>query len=152
MMEFVGEEMSMLMTLEVGGLNLERLLNLAIRNGILICNVQRLGPCRMRLKLPVWQRKRVFEFCARYGWETTTISPGQALRLGRWLKNKPMLLAGAALYLFLMVVSSEMIWQIRIDNAGKSIRQPVKSSTIGKLSSGSSTPNIPGERSSIDSI
>ena len=110
----------MLMTLEVGGLNLERLLNLAIRNGILICHVQRLGPCRMRLKLPVWQRKRFFEFCARYGWESTTISPGQALRLGRWLKNKPMLLVGAVLYLFLMMISSEMIWQIRIDNAGKS--------------------------------
>lgn len=110
----------MMMTLEVSGLNLEHLLNLAIRTGIFVCYVQRQNPRSMRLKLPVWQRKRFFDLCVRYGWEITTISSGQALRLGRRIKNKPCLFIGAALYLILIMISSGMIWQIRIDNADKS--------------------------------
>lgn len=126
------------MTIEVSGLNLERLLNLAARDGILVRRVQRLDARRMQLRVMAWQRRSFFDLCARYGWEIRVVSVGWIIHLAAWMKNRPLFFAGAALYILMMTVSSNMIWQIRIEHADKSageIRRFLEKSriTAGRL-------------------
>jgi len=108
-----------LMTLEIVGLNPERLLRMAAEEGILVMRVRRFDARHMRLSLSVWKRRALFELCARFGWEVKIVSIGLLFRRALWIRRRPMALAGAALYILLMVLSSNMIWQIRVDHAGK---------------------------------
>lgn len=107
------------MTLEITGLCPERLLTMAVESGLLIRRVYRLDERHIRLRVPVSQSRDFLALCARYGWESRVISSGMLLRCASCVRRRPMALAGALLYVLLMAMSSRMIWQIRMDHAGK---------------------------------
>ena len=107
------------MTLEITGLGPERLLTMAVEAGLLVRRVHRLDERRIRLSVPVSQRRDFLALCAHYGWETMIVSSGMLLRCASGIRRRPMALAGAVLYVLLVALSSRMIWQIRMDHAGK---------------------------------
>ena len=71
------------LTLELSGLNLERLLLAAGACGIRMKNVRRMDERTMRVVVPAAQKKRMAALCEKYGWQMVEIRAGGLLRLAR---------------------------------------------------------------------
>lgn len=124
-------------TAEVNGLNLERLLTLAAEAGLYIQGAERIGPGKVRISLPAREKTEFIELCTRYGWEVHLTRISAVERIIRYIKRRPMLLCGTALYLLMMAISSNMILAVRIDEAGKNlgeIRSYLREEGIGCFS------------------
>ena len=102
------------MTLEIEGLNLERLLHTAAAAGLVLGDVQRVDVRAVRVRLPVWKRKRLLALCERYGWQVREVSPGMLLRAARMVRKRCALGVAAALFVGLMYASSAMVWAVRV--------------------------------------
>ena len=76
------------MTLEIEGLNLERLLRTAAAAGLVLGDVQRVDVRAVRVRLPVWKRKRLLALCggrfAKYPRECFFVQRGWCANGVRW--------------------------------------------------------------------
>lgn len=111
------------MTLEIEGLNLERLLRTAAAAGLVLGDVQRVDVRAVCVRLPVWKRKRLLALCERYGWQVREVSPGMLLRAARMVRKRCALGVAAALFVGLMYASSAMVWAVRVENAGENVAE-----------------------------
>ncbi|MFR5795851.1 MAG: sporulation protein YqfD [Christensenellales bacterium] len=109
------------LTLELSGLNLERLLRAAGACGVRMKNVRRMDERTMRVVVPAAQKKRMAALCEKYGWQMAEIRAGGLLRLARGAKGDGRS-ASVLLSIFWVYLSSEMIWRVEIDGAGKTPR------------------------------
>ena len=75
------------LTLELSGLNLERLLRAAGACGVRMKNVRRVDERTMRVVVPAAQKKKVAALCEKYGWQMAEIRAGGLLRLARGVKG-----------------------------------------------------------------
>ena len=106
---------------EVTGLNLERLLTLAARAGIVVYDVQRVGLRALHIGIDRRQLGAFEAICQRAGWEMRITGRSFVLNALMKIKRRPMLLLGALLCVVLVWVSSRMIWRISIADAGKAM-------------------------------
>ena len=111
------------LTLELSGLNLERLLRAAGEGGVQLQNVRRVDERTMRVTVPATQKKKLAALCERYGWQMTEIRAGWPLRLARGMKRRWTLGIAMLLSVFLVYVSSEMIWRVEVDGAGENVAE-----------------------------
>ena len=111
----------MKLTIDVTGVNLEKLLTLAAQNGIVVLSAQRKSPRILRMTIAFGQQKALYALCSRYGWACSVVSRSALLSTLIGVKRRPMLAAGAALCVLLVMISSQIIWRIRIEDAGKTI-------------------------------
>lgn len=112
------------MTLEIEGLNLERLLRTAAAAGLVLGDVQRVDVRAVCVRLPVWKRKRLLALCERYGWRISRSIPGECFFVQRRMVRKRCALGvAAALFVGLMYASSAMVWAVRVENAGENVAE-----------------------------
>ena len=109
------------LTLELSGLNLERLLRAAGACGVRMKNVRRVDERTMRVVVPAEQKKRMAALCEKYGWQMAEIRAGGLLRLARGVKRRWTLGLSVLLSIFWVYLSSEMIWRVEIDGAGENV-------------------------------
>ena len=107
------------LTLELSGLNLERLLRAAGACGVRMKNVRRVDERTMRVVVPAAQKKRMAALCEKYGWQMAEIRAGGLLRLARSVKRRWTLGLSVLLSCFWVYLASEMIWRVEIDGAGE---------------------------------
>ena len=110
-------------TLEIEGLNLERLLRTAAAAGLVLGDVQRVDVRAVRVCLPVWRRKRLLALCERYGWQVREVRPGMLLHVARIARRRCTLGVAMALFAGLTYVSSGMVWAVSVENAGENVAE-----------------------------
>ena len=110
-------------TVEIQGINLEKLLRAAAESGLLIANAQRCGLRKMRLRVRADQMKQLWALCMRFGWELRELRAGSLVRAARFLRARTMLAPSLALGALLVWLSGQMILAVRIDNAQESIAE-----------------------------
>ena len=110
-------------TLEIEGLNLERLLRTASTAGFVLEDVQREDVRSVRVRLPVWERKRMLALCERYGWQAREIQAAMPVKAMRFAARRLMLGAGMMLFVLLMYGSSRMVWAVTVENAGENVAE-----------------------------
>ena len=111
------------LTLQISGLNLERLLRTAGGKGICLQNIRRVDERTIQVTASAAQKKRLAALCAQYGWQMTEIRAGWPLRFARGMKRRWTLGAAMLLGVFLVFVSSEMIWRVEITGAGENVAE-----------------------------
>lgn len=107
-------------TLCVEGMNLERLLRMAMDAGILIHAAARKGTRRMHVRVYAHQAAQFASLCAQSGWTCTPIQAGMLVRFMRLLKARPMLVPAMTLCCALVYYSSQIILRIRVEGAVES--------------------------------
>lgn len=135
------------LTLELSGLNLERLLRAAGEGGVQLQNVRRVDERTMRVTVPATQKKKLAALCERYGWQMTEIRAGWPLRLARGMKRRWTLGIAMLLSVFLVYVSSEMIWRVEVDGAGENVAEvrrclEAENARVGRLKKRVSTDQL----------
>ena len=111
------------LTLDVFGLNLERLLRSAGEQGLSLRCVRRVDGRCVRIVLPVWKLKEFAALCEQYGWQMREVRAGLVVRMARLFKRRCMLGASVMLCVVLVWLSSGMIWKIEIEHAGENIAE-----------------------------
>lgn len=113
----------MQVTVEIEGINLEKLLRAAADAGLLIRNAQRRGVRCMRLRVRAGQLAQLQALCARFGWELREIRAGILVRAARFLRRRALLAPSLALGALLVGLSGQMILAVRIDNAQENVAE-----------------------------
>lgn len=113
----------MRLTVDIEGLNLEKLLRAAAQGGITLRQARRLEGRTMRVSLPFWQMKALRALCERFGWELREHSAGPVLRSARFLRRRCMLAAGMLLCAALVYASSQMILAVRVEGAQENVAE-----------------------------
>ena len=135
------------LTLELSGLNLERLLRAAGACGVRMKNVRRMDERTMRVVVPAAQKKRMAALCEKYGWQMAEIRAGGLLRLARGVKRRWTLGLSVLLSIFWVYLSSEMIWRVEIDGAGENAAEvrrclEAENARVGRLKRRGSTDHL----------
>ena len=135
------------LTLELSGLNLERLLRAAGDCGVRMKNVRRMDERTMRVVVPAAQKKRMAALCEKYGWQMAEIRAGGLLRLARGIKRRWTLGLSVLLSIFWVYLSSEMIWRVEIDGAGENAAEvrrclEAENARVGRLKRRVSTDHL----------
>ena len=138
------------LTLELSGLNLERLLRAAGACGVRMKNVRRIDERTMRVVVPAAQKKRMAALCEKYGWQMAEIRAGGLLRLARGVKRRWTLGLSVLLSIFWVYLSSEMIWRVEIDGAGENAAEvrrclEAENARVGRLKKRVSTDRLAAE-------
>ena len=138
------------LTLELSGLNLERLLRTAGENGVRLQNVRRADERTMRVTVSATQKGKLAALCGRYGWQMTEVRADWPLRLIRMMKRRWTLGAAMLLSVFWVFVSSEMIWRVEIAGAGENIAEVRRclareNARVGRLKKRVSTDHLAAE-------
>lgn len=138
------------LTLELSGLNLERLLRTAGENGVQLRNVRRADERTMRVTVSATQKGKLEALCGRYGWQMTEVRADWPLRLIRTMKRRWTLGAAMLLSVFWVFVSSEMIWRVEITGAGENIAEVRRclareNARVGRLKKRVSTDRLAAE-------
>ncbi len=108
---------------DVGGINLERLLRAAAQGGVTLRGVRRLDARTMRVRIPFWRARALRELCERGGWEWREAAAGPLVRFGRFLRARKPLAAGFLLGAALVFASSRLVLRVRVDGAGAQIAE-----------------------------
>ena len=111
------------LTLEISGLNLEKLLRAAGDKGLFLRHVRRVDGRCVRVVLPFWKKKELTALCEQYGWQMREADAGIGVRAARFFRKRCMLGVSAALCVALVWLSAGMIWKIEIDNAGENVAE-----------------------------
>ena len=111
------------MTVEIEGINLEKLLRAVAESGLLVTRAQRRGPRTMRLRVRAAQLGAFYALCARFGWEVREIRAGQLVRALRFLRRRPLLVPSLALGALLVWLCGQMILCVRIENAQENVAE-----------------------------
>ena len=109
----------MSVTLEIEGLNLEKLLRAAAQEGVLLRNVYRSGERTLRVRVGLRQRRALEALCARFGWMVREVRAGLTLRAARWAARRSTLVAAALLGIALAAASSRLLLRVEILGAGE---------------------------------
>lgn len=138
------------LTLELSGLNLERLLRTAGENGVRLQNVRRADERTMHVTVSATQKGKLAALCGRYGWQMTEVRADWPLRLIRTMKRRWTLGAAMLLSVFWVFVSSEMIWRVEITGAGENIAEVRRclareNARVGRLKKRVSTDRLAAE-------
>lgn len=107
----------MRITVEIEGINLEKLLRAAADAGILVTQARRNGPRQMCIGVYWWQMAQLRALCARSGWQIREIREGLAVRAGRFVRRRKALMLSLSLGVLLVGLSGRMILDVRIDHA-----------------------------------
>ncbi len=105
-------------TVLIEGINLEKLLRAAAGAGVVLAHIRRVDVRQMQMRVRVDQLARLKEICAQAGWGCTTLREGRMVRTARQLRGRPMLLPALAISLVIVLVSSQWILRVRVENAG----------------------------------
>ena len=111
------------LTLDVFGLNLERLLRSAGEQGLSLRHVRRMDGRCVRVVLPFWKRKEFAALCEQYGWQVREVRAGMGIKTLRFLGRRWMLGVSVALCVAGVWLSSEMIWKIEIEHADENVAE-----------------------------
>ena len=106
-----------MVTIEINGLNLERLLRECQSAGIRLRSVCRVQIRCIRVCIAAADRGKLEAICTRFGWELREIRVDIWLRALRFCRRRCMLFAGAALGLLMIALSTEMVLGISISGA-----------------------------------
>lgn len=112
-----GGERSLYLSVCMEGLNLEKLLREAAREGVTLLCVRRIGLRQVYALVHVRQYGRLAQMCAAHGWNLTQTGAGMLVRAARFLRRRLALAAGMLLCVAAVWLSSGMILRIRIDGA-----------------------------------
>ncbi len=105
------------MTVQIQGLNLERLLREAQNAGLPLRHVRRVSSRCVEAVVPLRQRAQLLELCERFGWEMDEKDAGPLLRALRFARRRPMLVLGALLCAGLIAVSAQMVLWVEVTGA-----------------------------------
>ena len=104
-------------TVKVSGKGLERFINILTRNGLHIWHVKRHGTETVTFKMRVQDAMKIRRFARKSGCRISFLQrSGAPFLLRRLLKNSGFML-GAAAFLFIIFILSNMIWGIEIKGA-----------------------------------
>lgn len=110
-------------TVDVEGINLEKLLRAAADGGLLVTHAQRRGPRCMRLRVRAWQLAQLRALCARFGWELREIRADGLVCAARFLRRRALLAPSLVLGALLVWFSGQMILAVQIDNAQENVAE-----------------------------
>ncbi|MGN0997716.1 MAG: sporulation protein YqfD [Candidatus Ventricola sp.] len=113
----------MRVAVQIGGLNLERLLRIAPQAGITLGSVRRVEGRALQCSVPLWQLGALRGLCARSGWTLCEVRADAGVRLVHLARSRVSLLLGMALCVSLVALSSRMILAVRIENAQESVAE-----------------------------
>ena len=135
------------LTLEISGLNLERLLRAAGEGGVQLQNVRRVDERTVRVTVSAAQKKKLAALCEKYGWQMTEVHTGRLLRFARNIQKRWTLGIAMLLSVFLVYVSSEMIWRVEISGAGENVAEvrrclETENARVGRLKKRVSTDQL----------
>lgn len=105
------------MTVQIRGLNLERLLCEAQRAGLSLHGVRRVSARCVQAEISLRQRAQVMALCDRFGWEMEETGAGVFLLALRFARRRPMLLLGALLCAGLIAVSGRCMLAVDVTGA-----------------------------------
>lgn len=111
----------MTLTVDLVGLNLEKLLRQAAEAGVVIHEAERLDARTLRVQLNAGQKKALAALCERFGWEMREVHASILVRALRLLQRRRMLAVSAAVFVGLVYASSQTVWAVQIEQAGKDI-------------------------------
>ena len=109
----------MSVTLEIEGLNLEKLLRAAAQEGVVLRDVRRSGERTLRVRVGLRQRRALEALCERFGWSVSEVRAGLVLRLARFAARRRTLVAAALLGIALAAASSRLLLRVEILGAGE---------------------------------
>lgn len=104
-------------TIRVEGINLEKLLGAAAREGVVIRRARRVDARGMRVCVRADQRKDFLLLCERGGWSAKMMQTGRLVRMLGQLRRRPALVPSLVLSCMLIWLSSKMILHVKIENA-----------------------------------
>lgn len=107
----------------VEGLNLQKLLRMAAREGINLHYVRRIRRRALRVCVSCRQAKALFALCERCGWSAREVGCGLLVWISRFFRRRPMLPASLAASVLLVWLSSQMILAVNIAGAGEHIAE-----------------------------
>lgn len=110
-------------TVEVRGLNLEKLLRMAAQEGILLTHARRRGPRGICVCVPARHRRAFEALCGRCGWQTQALGYSVGVRLRRFLVCRPMLPLGLAIGVLLVFFSSQVVLSVQVLGAQENIAE-----------------------------
>jgi similar to stage IV sporulation protein len=126
-------------TVKVTGRGIERFLNVLTRNGLHIWNVKRHGTETVTFKMRVQEAFEIRPFVKQSGCEVSFLQRrGAPFLFKRMLRNSGFL-AGAILFLFIILLLSNVVWGIDIKGANPSTEYKIRKELdkmgvkIGKL-------------------
>ena len=113
----------MRVTLDVEGVNLEKLLSRAQAEGIVLLGARRTGARRMRVSIAPDKRPTLEALCEKSGWGLREVRVDGGLRAARVIARRPMLPVSLALCVLLVWLSSQMILSVRIEHAQEHVAE-----------------------------
>lgn len=105
------------MTVEIHGLNLEKLLREAQKDGLRLKNVRWVDARGVSLRIAPGDFARLDAICARFGWKMEEIRADILLRAARFCRGRCFLLMGALLGLMMIALSSRIVLLVEISGA-----------------------------------
>ena len=109
----------MSVTLEIEGLNLEKLLRAAAQEGVVLRDVRRSGERTLRVRVGLSQRRALEALCERFGWSVREVRAGLVLRIARFAARRKTLVTAALLGIALAAASSRLLLRVEILGAGE---------------------------------
>ena len=113
----------MRLTVEIEGINLEKLLRAAQEAGIVLQDIVRSGQRTIRASVLPGERAALETLCEKSGWQTREIRADVFVRVVRFFKKRFMLPVSAILCMMLVYFSSQMILSVRIEHAQENVAQ-----------------------------
>ncbi len=104
--------------LRVSGLNVEKLLNAARKQGIVLKSVIRERDRAVTVCCPARSAAAFRALAADKGFEVSEGTPLGLLAAGQWLRKRWGLTLGAVLCLLLMIYALGFVWRVSVENAG----------------------------------
>ena len=105
-------------TVEIEGLNLEKLLGAAAEAGIVLVQVRRCGVRTLRLQVYTHALGALAALCERYGWTYRPVRVGLLMACAGFFRRRIMLLPALLAGIFLVWLSSNLVLCVRIEHAG----------------------------------
>lgn len=104
---------------QVTGLNLEKLCRTLTDEGMPLLKAKRQGVKTMDCRCYESDLPAIRELAASKGWSISRVRPERLSRWAHRLKTRPGLWIGAALMAVLLIVSSQFVWRVEIQGAGR---------------------------------
>lgn len=113
----------MLVTAQIEGVNLEKLLLSAQQHGIVIKEARRIAPRTMHVSMQSGERAALASLCAKSGWNMREIRADCSVRALLFLGRRRWLPVSFVLFLLLVWLSSQMILRIQIEHAQEHVAE-----------------------------
>ncbi len=108
-----------LISFRMEGLSLERLMNLAREENIILLNLSRHGAKAVEGACGETDYKKLGELADKRGWKLTKLRPRRLSALFGWLKKRMAAAVGFVLCIALAITAMQFVWSIDILDAGQ---------------------------------